>query len=292
MKTTLDFSRAQMDVDDRRFLVRQGNTIFLLYTYGGSTPRPHIATLIGPSGRNVLEDSPADHVHHHGVWWGHGDVNGVDFYLEVPDGGRRLGSIRPIDRLSVTDDHPRYGVSDLLGWYDDHDEVLLTEKRTLALHLADPEHYTVDLHSVYTAERDLAFGDTKESVMPGIRIAESLTGVCGGTITASHGGVGEPETMGKPAAWIDYHGPRTAAYGRGEVTEGIACFDHPSNPHHPPLFFARAYGPISPFQGHHFLGPAEMGAGQRLETRHRLLVHSGSTTEADVAGHYRRWVGP
>ncbi|MEX2538306.1 MAG: DUF6807 family protein, partial [Actinomycetota bacterium] len=84
MLSFLDPEGLELVVDDRRFLVQRDNMIAFLYAYRGYSNKPYIPVLRGPSGRNVLEDSPVDHVHHHGIWWGHGDVNGIDFYLEVP----------------------------------------------------------------------------------------------------------------------------------------------------------------------------------------------------------------
>jgi len=49
---------------------------------------------------------------------------------------------------------------------------------------------------------------------------------------------------------------------------------HPSNDPQP--FFARDYGPSSPWQGNHFTGPSSQAAGSALRARHRFLVHDGS----------------
>lgn len=277
-------------VDDHRFLLQRDNVIALLYVVRGYATKPYIATLMGPSGRNVLEDSPMDHVHHHGVWWGHGDVDGVDFYLEVPAEGRRLGRIEHRDFTDVVEDSPRFGFTERLEWVDDSGEVLIGERRSLLAHYAHKAWYTIDLDSTYTAERDLSFGTTKESVLPGIRVADDLVEVCGGTITSSAGGRGEQEVMGERVEWYDYSGTRQAAYGLGTTTEGIACFDHPDNPNHPNPVFVRAYGPTSPFQGHHFTGATTLAAGQAWRYRHRLLVHYGDTDEADVEGHHQTWL--
>jgi hypothetical protein len=80
-------------------------------------------------------------------------------------------------------------------------------------------------------------------------------------------------------------------YGLGDVVEGIACFDHPSNPNHPNPVFVRAYGPNSPFQGHHFTGETTLGAGEAWRYRHRIVVHAGDTEAADIAGKYASWKG-
>ncbi len=290
MLSFLDAKDLELVVDDRRFLVQHDNHIAFLYAYRGYANKPYIAVMRGPSGRNVLEDSPGDHVHHHGVWWGHGDVDGVDFYLEVPARGRRVGRIVHIEFTKIVDENPRFGFTEQLLWCDDRDDVPIDEVRSVQLHFHDESYYTVDLSSTYTATRNLTFGTTKESVLPGIRMAEALTGVCGGHIRSSFGGKGERQIFGERAEWFDYWGERTAIYGLGELAEGVAVFDHPTNPNHPNPMFVRTYGPNSPFQGHHFTGPATLAKGASWRYRHRLVVHYGDTEEADIAGKYEAWI--
>ncbi len=290
MLSFLDPEGLELVVDDRRFLVQRDNMIAFLYAFRGYANKPYIPVLLGPSGRNVLEDSPVDHVHHHGIWWGHGDVNGVDFYLEVPDEGRRLGRIDHVEFAETTDALPRFGFVERLRWLDDKDEVMIEESRCVQLEFRDQSHSTLDLDSTYTATHDLAFGTTKESVLPGIRMAEVLTCVSGGHLRASTGERGESRIFGQPAEWFDYWGERKAMYGLGDVVEGVAVFDHPSNPNHPNPVFVRAYGPNSPFQGHHFTGETSLGAGESWRYRHRVVVHYGDTEEADIAGKYKAWV--
>jgi hypothetical protein len=285
----LDPEGLELVVDEQRFLLHADNHIAFLYALRGYTNKPYIAVLRGPSGRNVLEDSPADHVHHHGVWWGHGDVNGVDFYLEAPAPGRRLGRIEHVSFDDITDEPRHYGFVQQLVWIDDESEPMIDERRAVDIHFRDEEHYTVDLDSTYTARRSLAFGTTKESVLPGIRMAEQLTAVCGGHIRTSGGGKGESRNFGQPREWFDYWGERKAIYGLADVVEGVAVFDHPSNPNHPNPVFVRAYGPNSPFQGHHFTGETTLDAGGSWRYRHRLVIHAGDTEEAGIEQKYDEW---
>ena len=74
---------ADLYVDDNRFLVHSTDFVSLAYEFRGSGRKPFVRTLVGPSGRNMLDAPAADHAHHLGIWWGHGDVNGIDFYLEM-----------------------------------------------------------------------------------------------------------------------------------------------------------------------------------------------------------------
>lgn len=276
---------ADLLVDETRFLVHHVDFVSLGYYFRGAANKPFLATLVGPSGRNMVDAQPADHAHHRGIWWGHGDVDGVDYYLEVPKADHPAGTIEHVEFDEIVDDRPRFGFVERLEWRDHEQVTVIEERRSLLANFADDDHYTVDLDSSYTATRGLEFGDTKESVMPGIRLAERLTVNGGATMRNSRGQFGEPEVMGQPAEWIDCSVHRSGLWWN-EVTEGIACFDHPANEHHPTVWFARNYGPVSPFEGHHFLGGGAMAAGETFRLRHRILVHAGDADEGDVPGAY------
>ncbi len=280
-------------VDDHRFAVRgigeAADLVTFAYQYRSGARRPYVSTLIGPSGRNMLECPPADHAHHLGLWWGHGDVNGVDFYLEFEREDMLHGRIEHVAFDEIVDDSPWFGFDESLEWCGPDGDVMVTERRVVLLHLADDNWYTLDLDSTYTATTDLTFGDTKESVVPGVRVAETLVTNGGGVMTNSEGGVGERACMGKPARWVDRSGPRRGVWHRSYV-EGLAFFDHPENPYHPATWFARDYGPLSPMPGHHFLGGGSLAAGDSMRFRHRLLVHLGDVDDGDVAGQYAKWI--
>lgn len=280
-------------VDDHRFLVRGGDYavdfVTFAYNYRPAARRPYVSVLVGPSGRNMLECPPADHAHHLGIWWGHGDVNGVDFYLENLREDMAHGRIEHVAFDEIVDDAPWFGFDETLEWCGPDGDVLINERRIVLLHLASDTWYTLDVDSTYTAAVDLTFGDTKESVLPGLRAAEPFITYAGGTMTNSEGATGEPDLFGKPARWVDRYGARRGLYHE-EYVEGIAMFDHPENPHHPALWFARDYGPLSPLPGHHFIGGATLAANDSLRFRHRILVHQGDTTDAGVEAHYRRWL--
>jgi hypothetical protein len=248
--------------------------------------------VVGPSGRNMVDAQPSDHAHHRGVWWGHGDVNGVDYYLEVPKQreDHPLGTIVHVGFDEVVDATPRFGFVERLEWREPSGAVAIEELRSLFVDFGDDDAYTIDLESRYTATVDLAFGDTKESTLPGVRLAERLTVNGGGRMVNSRGQVGESECFGQPAEWVDHSVTRPGVYWK-EYTEGIAIFDHPENPDHPTTWFTRDYGPQSPFEGHHFIGAGTMAAGESLRLRHRILVHVGDTESADVAGAYGDYVG-
>jgi hypothetical protein len=282
----------ELHVDDHRFCVRglEGaeDFTFLSYHFRPSERRPYIGVLAGSSGRNVLELTPADHAHHLGVWWSHGAVNGVDFYLELERDDVDHGRVEHVSFDEIVDDNPWFGFDEQLEWRDPDGVVLIREWRIVLAHFAQREWCTVDLDSTYTAAVDVTFGDTFESMLPGVRVAEPLAGWGGGTITTSAGAIGEAGAMGATADWLDCTGARRDFLST-PVVEGLAVMAHPTNPH-PAQWWARDYGLVSPFPGHHFLGGGSLAAGDSLRMRHRLLAHTGSADDADVAGHFERWV--
>ena len=70
-----------------------GGKEFTTYRFAKSLPKPHFFPL--KSIDNVMltrpivgEDFKGDHPHHKGMWFTHGDVNGIDFWKEGADAGK------------------------------------------------------------------------------------------------------------------------------------------------------------------------------------------------------------
>lgn len=265
--------------EEGRWIAHDGNRVYAAYLMNGAALKPYISVLPAPSGRNLLADAPHDHIHHHGVWWGHGDVNGVTFYLELPS--HNPGRILHREYVSLDLKKEAVGFTQILDWNAPTGETLLQETRRIALLFNRNDGYALDLESAYEAQTDIAFGTTKESAMPIIRMADAFNGKAGGAILNSEGGRGEKETFGQPARWVDYSAPVPERYGK-HAREGLACLDHPSNPHHPNRWFTREYGPLSPREGHLFTGAETLPKGDVLRLKHRVIVHKGGPEEADI----------
>ena len=120
-------------------------------------------------------------------------------------------------------------------------------------------------------------------------MADAFNGRSGGVIVNSEGQRGEAATFGQPARWVDYHASVPKAYGAFEW-EGLACFDHPSNPDHPNKWFTREYGPLSPREGNHFVGQGKLAKGETLRLRHRIYVHEGDEIAGGAEAAYQAYV--
>ena len=131
----------------------------------------------------------------------------------------------------------------------------------------------------------MTFGDTKEGSF-GLRIADSMS------LKAKHGGhiinsqgQSDDAAWGKPAAWVDYHGPLDGQ------TLGIAILNHPTSFRYPTRWHVRDYGlfAANPFGEHEFTNnPKDVGgytlpSGKSLTLRYRVLFHRGDEKAGRMA---------
>src|SRR6185295_2116583 len=117
---------------------------------------------------------------------------------------------------------------------------------------------------------EVVFGDTKEGSF-GVRMASSIRvdSKQGGEIVNSDG-LTNQAAWGKPAAWVDYHGPVD-----GQQV-GLAILNHPSSFRYPTYWHVRTYGlfAANPFGLHDFTGSAQaayvLPANQSFTLRYRV----------------------
>ncbi len=98
----------------------------------------------------------------------------------------------------------------------------------------------------------------------------------GGKIVNSRGQI-DAAAWGRPAAWVDYHGPIDGQ------TVGITIFNHPSSFRYPTYWHVRTYGlfAANPFGLHEFPGSKNangsltLARGKSVTFRYRVLLHRG-----------------
>ncbi len=267
-------------------------TPFTSYHFEGYN-KPIFFPLRSASGRIVtrgypmVEDIPGesrDHIHHTGVWFTHGDVNGVDFWSETPESGTIKH--RKLERV---ESGPAVGVlKSSNDWLAPSGELLLTEIREVRIYNR-PEVRVMDLAVQLTAaDREVTFGDTKEGTF-GMRLAEPFTEKKGLLIQNSQGAKGEAGCWGKSARWVDY------TTKLGPETLGVAILDHPQSFRHPTHWHARGYSlfAANPFGLHDFYnaknkdGSYLLAEGASIQFRYRVYIHPGDATQARVEEEYR-----
>ncbi|MEZ5394591.1 MAG: DUF6807 family protein [Bryobacterales bacterium] len=307
LAASVTLARAGVDFrqhSDRIEVFADGKPLTTLY-FGQDAPKPYLHPLRAADGTIVSRQYPMrddipgeahDHPHHRGMWFSHGDVNGFDFWASEPDQQpqNKKGHIVLKGVHKVGDGFIRADFE----WRTPEGEVLLTDDRIYRFSVQG-DNVIIDNDIHLTAEtKPVTFGDTKEGTFA-IRIAPSLRETTPdkkpgkGVILSSTGGVGEKNTWGKAAPWVDYSGPI------GSKTYGITIMDHPFNPKHPTYWHVRAYGLFAAniFGEHDFFndknrdGSVTLQPGQQLDFRYRVVIHPGNAADASVEKLYDTWAG-
>jgi len=267
----------------------------LFTEYRSALPRPCLWPVMGPGGvpmtrswplGTVREGEKKDHPHHTGVWFGHGNVNGTDFWH--PQDKRRGGSIEVKDFLEDPARSGRIRVRNI--WRNVTSQEIARDVSTISFGATRKARWIDWKIEVHASQGALRFGDTKEGTLA-IRMhpALRLTGPVAKGKAKNSTGVSGRKLWGRRASWVDYFG---AIDGR---VMGIALFDHPKNPRYPTWWHARDYGlcAANPFGVHHFekkkpgTGDLLVAAGKTVTFRWRLLFHEGTPEDADITAAHR-----
>lgn len=286
-------SQVEMTKEEGRVAVEVNGLPFTSFYYSGAdVPKPYLHPLNTASGKRItrmypMENIPGethDHKHHRGLWYTHGDVNGIDFWMNEKD-YKKPGGIIELGKLEKVQGGKKQGqiISTHL-WKTPQGGPVLEERRIMTFH-AGKDNRVVDFDVTFTAQADsVKFGDTKEGFFA-IRLRDELTEKKGATLVNAAGAKGMKQVWGKASPWNDYFGNL-----EGE-TVGVAILDHPSNPKHPTYWHSRDYGlfAANAFGEHDFFndktrdGSMTLKKGENLRFRYRVVIHSGDTASAGIA---------
>ena len=232
---------------------------FTVFHIGGKDlNRPYLHPLRAASGKIVNRSFPAgqlpgettDHPHHSGLFYGHGDVNGYNYWAiqNVPTPPSKadatMGRIVLKNVVSVKSGKESGTVDVVLTWLKPDGKPLLTETRRMTFY-ADPELRVIDFDFDFNAIDKVVFRDTKEGTFA-MRMATALEEPAAkekpggpartGKLLNAQGGEREANVWGKRSEWVDYSGVLD-----GEKV-GVVMMDHPGNPRHPTYWHSRGYG--------------------------------------------------
>ena len=278
-----------------------GKPFTVFYISGKDLNRPYLHPLRSASGKIVNRSVPAgqlpgettDHPHHAGLFYGHGDVNGYNYWaiqnVPTPPSASKatMGRIVLKEVMSVKSGKESGSVEVVFNWLTPDGKPLLTETRTMTFH-AHPMLRIIDFDFDFAAIDQVVFRDTKEGTFA-MRMATALDeppakvrpSMPTGKLINAQGGEREANVWGKRSEWVDYSGELD-----GEKV-GVVMMDHPGNPRHPTYWHSRGYGlhSINPFGVSDFLndktqnGSLTIEPGKHVRFRYRVIVHPGRGRE-------------
>jgi len=290
---------------------------FTSYQYPDSIEKTFLYPVNSPYGSVITRGYPiaprkgerVDHPHHIGIWFNHGNVNGLDFWnnsFAIPSDKKDLYGHIVHQKINSVSGGKKGILKVTLNWNDNKGNTLLTEE-AMYIFTGDKNSRTIDHISTLNAVNGpVIFGDSKEGLFA-IRVDrafempsnESLiftddkgnpttvkaidnTGVTG-MYTSSNGLKGD-SVWGTRNDWVILSGTKN------NVTISMAIFDHPKNPGYPAYAHARGYGLFSLNNfGQKAYDPKQenrifkIEKGQSVILFHRFYVQSGSELTPEKA---------
>jgi hypothetical protein len=290
---------------------------FTSYQYSDDIEKTFLFPVYSPDGSVITRGYPieprkgerVDHPHHIGIWFNHGNVNGLDFWNNssaIPaDKKDAYGHI--VLQKIVKAISGKNGILEVeLNWKDNKGNTLLREN-TQYIFSGDRNSRTIDHISTLTAiNGQVTIGDCKEGLFA-IRVdrafempsEESLiftddkgnpttvkatdnTGVTG--MYTSSAGLKGDAVWGTRNNWVILTGVKN------NVKISMAFFDNPVNPGYPAYSHARGYGLFSLNNfGQNSYDPKQekisytIENGKSVTLFHRFYVQSGSELMAEDA---------
>ncbi len=230
-----------------------------------------------------------DHDWHRGIWYGHGDINGHDFWREL--GRDKSGMVVPLSE-------PVFEGGERSGWIQaefalrnasDQLEASLVQRYAFE-RVGDT--LRIDARLVFRADqgKDLRFGDTEDGGFA-MRLSDEFRQDRGATLLNSGGLKGTEDIWGAEARWVDYSAVL------GEKPAGVTILDHPSNLRHPSRWHARGYSLCSanPFGLSDFSGNENANGshvvpeGETLTLRYRVVIHEGAASPERIEEWFREY---
>jgi len=252
---------------------RIDGSLFTNYIISENEKYPFFFPVNAPSGAGVTSMRNGNYPHHSSLFFGCDKVNGGNFWQEGLDRGQIL-SLR-IDIIESGNETAI--IENECIWMRPGATSPIRDIRKIIVSAPSDKQRIIDFEIELEMLEDVEILKTNHSLFSA-RIDPDLTPVFGGIMKNANAEKGEKATFGKKSPWMDCYG------NRGNLIEGIAVLQHPSNPWFPSEWFTRDYGFISPTP---MYWPEngksnKFKKGEKLKLSYRVIVHSGNTEETGI----------
>jgi hypothetical protein len=251
------------------------NKYFTSYIFSEDEKYPFFYPVNGPvSGGSVTSMRNAEYPHHSSLFFGCDLVNGGNYWQE----GLERGRIISVNAEITKQGGDTVVITDECIWSRPGAISPVKDTRIIIITSPSAAVSQIDVEIKMEMLMDVIIKKTNHSLFSA-RIAADLSVKNGGTMINAEGVKSEKDTFGKNSPWMDYYGKR------GEAIEGLAIFQHPSNPWYPSPWFTRDYGFMSPTPMYWPENGTEttLKKGTVLDLKYRVLVHAGDHIQAKIA---------
>ena len=303
--------------DKQKVDVMIDGKLFTSYQYPSNMEKPYLFPVIASNGSVITRGFPldprkgerVDHPHHIGIWFNHGNVNGLDFWNNssaIPAARKDSYGHIVVKEIVKAKSGKNATLNVLSNWDDNKGKTLLSEN-TRYIFSGDKTSRTIDHISILTAVDEIVtITDNKEGMFA-IRVDrafempsnESLiftddkgnpttvkatdnTGVTGMYVSSS--GLQGDKVWSSRNDWVLLSGTKD------NVLTTMGVFDHPKNLGYPAHSHARGYGLFSTnnlgsqsYVKDHEKIVVTLKKGESITLRHRFYLTSGAELTADKA---------
>ncbi|XOV95082.1 MAG: DUF6807 family protein [Bacteroidota bacterium] len=239
----------------------------------------YVHPLFSLDGQILTEDTPKDHLHHHGVFWA---------WHQLYIGDKRIGdawenkffkwevmSVKPIKSKGSSKTIETQVVWKSPLWVDEQgkEKPFVSETTRITVYPSTKNYRIVDIQiSLIANQPDTRIGGSEDpkgygGFSPRIRLPEDIKFI---------GVNGEVEPKTNPVqsiGWLDMVG----SLGANGTMAGVAMLSHPSNPGYPNPWILRSKGSMQnavyPFPG---AIPVPLSNINATVLRYRLVIHNGN----------------
>ena len=259
---------------------RVDGNLFTSYILSEYEKYPFFFPVNGPSNASVTSMRNANYPHHSSLFFGCDRVNEGNYWQE----GLERGQIISLRADIIETGGNKAVIENECIWRRPGADAPIKDKRRITVTIPSKDKFIIDFDVTMEMLMDVNIEKTNHSLFSG-RVDPDLAVINGGTMINAEGETGEKGTFGKRSAWMDYNGKRMGG------VEGIALLQHPSNNWFPAPWFTRDYGFFSPTP---MYWPANdknisLKKGEQIKLRYRVIVHSGDTKEAGIAGEFEKY---
>jgi hypothetical protein len=305
--------------DDRQKVdVIINSALFTSYNYPADIEKPFLFPVNSPDGSTLTRGFPieprggerVDHPHHIGLWFNHGNVNGLDFWnnsSDIPAAKKDTYGHIVHKGIIKTSDGSNGILEVALEWQDNKGNVVITENTRYVFSGTETSR-TIDHISVLKAVNEAVIFDDSKEGMFAIRVDRAFEMPSDESLifTDSQGNpttVKKTDNIGVTGMYFSSNGLKgdlvwgtrndwVILQGRkNNAVISMAMFDNPANPGYPAYAHARGYGlfSINNF-GQRSYDPKmearsfKLEKGESVTLYHRFYVQSGKelTTEEAI----------